>query len=253
MVKHTQQQISARVFKIWKEYGFPHPAEIEIEDLAMERGVLVIEGDIKGAEGRLMRKKGAGIAHIRKGIPFLGRRRFTIAHELGHWELHEGQSQFICSATDMRDYKNSQMEVEANHFAAELLMPPHHLRKAIERQEPSMGLIKRLAEEFGTTLTATAIRFVDCTKYKMIVVWAEGGTIRWSYRNEKTTSLYVAAGRNLPAYSSATLPEDQLSNEMDYYDQANWFPQLQRGVGEVMEETLRMNQLGTSLTILWLT
>jgi len=250
--KPNHIRATAAAFKVWRKYDFPHPSEIALEDLAMARNVLVKEGAIKGAEGRLVRKNGAGVAHIRDGIVPEGRRRFTIAHELGHWELHEGQTQFICSAKDMRDYGRSYLEAEANLFAASLLMPKRYFAPIIENAEPSMKLVKELAKEFGTTLTASAIRFADLSKHQIIVVWAEDGQIQWSYRNEKTTELYVAAGVRLPSYSSATVSNREIIPEMGYYDQANWFPQLFHDVGEVMEETLRMNNLGTSLTLLWL-
>lgn len=207
---------------------------------------------MKGAEGRLVRKKNAGIAHIREGIKPEGRRRFTIAHELGHWELHKGQTQFICSEEDMRDYGRSYLEVEANLFAASLLMPQRYFAPIIKNEEPSMDLVKGLAKEFETTLTASAIRLADLSHHQIIVVWAENRRIQWSYRNEKTTSLYVVAGGSLPEYSSATVSERELISGMGHYDQANWFPQLSRGVGEVMEETLRSSKFGTSLTLLWL-
>src|SRR5690606_13578869 len=52
------------------------------------------------------------------------RRRFTIAHELGHYMLHRELSHhFLCSPRD-----RSRMEREANYFAAELLMPSSEIR-----------------------------------------------------------------------------------------------------------------------------
>jgi Zn-dependent peptidase ImmA (M78 family) len=82
----------------------------------------------------------SGMVFIKDGIPIIGvnalhhpnRQRFTIAHEIGHLQLHRE----IISKTVhvdkefpvlMRDQKASsgldKFEVEANHFAAELLMP----------------------------------------------------------------------------------------------------------------------------------
>ena len=72
-----------------------------------------------------------------------GRRRFTIAHELGHFLMthHEPpkNGQFLCSREDMlrgpadaRD-SYSRMEAEANSFAGSLLMPPPLLRSYMTR------------------------------------------------------------------------------------------------------------------------
>jgi len=51
------------------------------------------------------------------------------------------------------------MEAEADTFAAELLMPEPEYRRAIGRHNRGLPGIKRLAEEFATSLTATAIRY----------------------------------------------------------------------------------------------
>ena len=56
------------------------------------------------------------------------RRRFSIAHEVGHYLLHAGQvpAGVFCRAADLRPDPESPerlREREANRFAAELLMP----------------------------------------------------------------------------------------------------------------------------------
>ena len=237
--------------KLLQSLGFPHPGEIDLRDLAMDRNVFVREGDIHGAEGRLLRKKKNGIIHIRKGIKPEGRRRFTIAHELGHWELHEAYSQFLCNAEDMRDYGQSPLEVEANCFAAELLMPNSHFRESCGNQPPSMALLEKLADDFQTTLTATAIRFADVSKRRVVVVYYQNGVVRWSYSDPKKNLPFVVAGKPAPQFSSATLDPSEVATGMDHYEEADWFPQLQWGKDGVNEETKRMKTLGGGLTLLW--
>ena len=105
-------------FKLSREYGFAHPRDIRLEDIAMDRGVLVIVGGISGCEGRLVRKGKKGIIRVSDAIPEVGRQRFAIAHELGHWELHDSTQWFVCSAADLRDYERSAIETEANTFAS---------------------------------------------------------------------------------------------------------------------------------------
>lgn len=152
----------------------------------------------------------------------------------------------------MRDYGRSALEVEANHFAAELLMPASHFRAACQKTEPSLALIESLSAEFETTLTATAIRFADTTQRKVVVVWFEGGIIRWSYNNPRRGAPFVVAGRKPPSYSSATLPVEDVDYGMSHYDDADWFPDLNWNKGEVVEQTIRMPKLNAGLTLLWL-
>lgn len=67
-------------------------------------------------------------------IENIGRRNFTIAHELGHYFLeHQLQSNsFYCSddAIAEESQTKSPIEHEANHFASCLLMPEEKLRNA---------------------------------------------------------------------------------------------------------------------------
>jgi len=66
------------------------------------------------------------------------RQRFSIAHELGHLVLHEGEL-FVDQTVrvNFRDKRSSlavnQQEIEANKFAAELLMPEEMVRREVEK------------------------------------------------------------------------------------------------------------------------
>src|SRR4051794_28002180 len=103
-------------------YCLDKPAPVPVEDIAMDLGVLCLEAKLTGCLARLVRKGRRGIIRTDMKIREEGRKRFAIAHELGHWSLHESESQFfICTAEQMRDYKGSPLEVEANLFASELL------------------------------------------------------------------------------------------------------------------------------------
>lgn len=87
----------------------------------------------------------SGMIYIKGTQPIIGvnslhhsnRQRFTIAHEIGHLVLHRNQIQDQVHVDKrfpvlMRDSKsatgNQRMEMEANRFAAELLMPIFLLR-----------------------------------------------------------------------------------------------------------------------------
>lgn len=64
----------------------------------------------------------------------LVRQRFTIAHEIGHILLgHEGISYRDTNYQQYNDFIKRMNEVNANSFAAELLMPEILLRKALEK------------------------------------------------------------------------------------------------------------------------
>jgi predicted transcriptional regulator len=93
-----------------------------------------------------------------------GRRRFTIAHECGHWVLHLGRgtgAAVYCRPGDVDDrwpLDTSQLpalEREANAFASELLMP----EVLVTRQaQETRGNISALAERFDVSVPAMRVR-----------------------------------------------------------------------------------------------
>jgi Zn-dependent peptidase ImmA (M78 family) len=170
-----------RAVQLWTLYGFRSPEELVLDDLALALGVLVVEAPLAKADARLIRRGPRGLIRVRQGLPEPGRKRFAVAHELGHWLIHKGQTQVnACTDQDMvRKYKASVPELEANFFAAELLMPKKLFAPRLRRVRPSFALVSELAGEFQTSLTATAIRCAEVTDDYWAVVVSECGRIRW--------------------------------------------------------------------------
>lgn len=100
------------------------------------------------------------------------RQRFTIAHELGHLALHAAERVHVdrSAVVFLRSPSSSKgvdpSEVEANLFAAELLMPRHFLEKDIN---PDQGVdllddedfVKDLASRYEVSAQAMAIRLAN--------------------------------------------------------------------------------------------
>jgi Zn-dependent peptidase ImmA (M78 family) len=109
---------------------------IDVEKIARARGVKLryepLEGDLSGV-----------LYRADDGITVLGvndwhsdrRQRFTIAHELAHLELHSAN--LYVDGFIARDGESSLAikteEIEANAFAAELLMPRQHVLEELSR------------------------------------------------------------------------------------------------------------------------
>ncbi len=87
------------------------------------------------------------------------RRRFTIAHELGHVELGHLDGTEKCLRDPRRNYSLENFdprERDANRFAAALLMPARAVRAAVVRMaDPD---VERLAKLFGVSRLAMGIR-----------------------------------------------------------------------------------------------
>jgi Zn-dependent peptidase ImmA (M78 family) len=155
-------------------------SEIDIEAIAMEKGAIVREGSLKGAEGRLSVLGPQALITVKSDIPEVGKKRFIIAHELGHFELHQAKFLTVsCLDSDFSEWgKNKAIEVEANYFAAELLMPEHIFKRKIEDKTLSKSMIEVLSKEFQTSLTATSIRFVTL-RSEYALVCSEKSLIKW--------------------------------------------------------------------------
>ena len=134
------RRIRERVTALLEDQGIegpPVPVDKIAENLGLEVRLAPLRGDLYGALIRSDREMYIGV----NSLNHVNRRRFTIAHELGHFLLHKGIKVHIDKGfrVNLRDDESSQAvsdeEMEANRFAAELLMPIQFLKKDIEQLE----------------------------------------------------------------------------------------------------------------------
>jgi len=96
---------------------------------------------------------GDGRAIVLNGDGVAGRRRFTIAHEIGHFVLHPERCR--PERGGAVNEAGRLEEREADSFAAELLMPEHLVREAVREH----GLdATRLADRFEVSRKAMLTR-----------------------------------------------------------------------------------------------
>lgn len=92
------------------------------------------------------------------------RKRFTLAHELGHYFLHiellKSEEMYIEQNILFRSWIHSDQEQEANMFAAEYLMPESKVRELYERY----WVIEILAWYFNVSNLAMAYRIDNLIK-----------------------------------------------------------------------------------------
>lgn len=99
------------------------------------------------------------------------RKRFTIAHEIGHFALHALESLHVDDALTaqpayFRDAESSKAtklkEIEANQFAAELLMPSDEIQGfAMEKIRMGKSVdeaVEELAKQYKVSMVAMAIK-----------------------------------------------------------------------------------------------
>lgn len=100
-----------------------------------------------------------------------GRQRFTLAHELGHLILHNEayhvDTKFFLR-NELSTRAESAMEIEANQFASNLLMPSWMLKASVERQPFDVEeSAVELAKEYRVSIQAMTLRLARFLKYNL--------------------------------------------------------------------------------------
>lgn len=168
------------------------PRRMPLSALAEAVGILGIklfEGT--SFEGTLVLQDGRAAIGIRKGMRS-GRHNFTLAHEIGHFLIptHRLQrQQFLCEPVDMRRMRSGnfgarpeqeRIEVEANEFAAALVVPmPEYLseRRALGAA-CDVAHIRQLAETFDVSQEVMAKIYVLSSDEKAAIITSKDGVVK---------------------------------------------------------------------------
>ena len=150
---------------------------IDVERLATQEGLKVIhERFATDVSGTIVRESTGRVVLGVNTYHSKTRQRFTVAHELGHWKLHLENKRvgtFVDRPAEVlfRDRVASEgvdaKEIEANAFAAALLMPEdlviREARRAFRTQPslPSEQLVDRLAADFNVSQQAARYRLMN--------------------------------------------------------------------------------------------
>jgi hypothetical protein len=251
----------ARILQLEPALAIPVP----VEQLCRQFDITSIgELDTEGFEAALVTDecKSAG-AILVASQRSRQRRRFSIAHELGHFlipsHLPRPGERSLCSAEhlgiyDMKEQdRRRRMEAEANRFAALLLMPPPLLRaelKAIRR--PEVRDIVRLARLFDVSKDAMARAYADYTREAVAVAVIRNGCVLRAYRNAANfPALAVWRGQPVPAGSlaEATFQSGQVS-DVEECEPGLWVREPDHRIVEALTEQVLGQREGFSILML---
>jgi len=158
--------------------------------IARDRDIEVVAkaAQAKGVSGMLLRVGNSyGIAYA-TDINNAGFGRFSIAHELGHFFL-PGHIDAVLHDRDIHEShagfgSGDRYELEADHFAAALLMPRQMFSAALRRAGDGVAAVKQLAGICKTSLTATAIRLSQCASDPVAIIVGTGGNIDYCFMSD---------------------------------------------------------------------
>ena len=178
-----RRDISYLAEAIGNEYA--GSGQIDLLSIANRKEITTSFGGYgEGFDGMLEYKNGR--FHIynnldRLGTPDSPRARFTMAHELGHYFIDEHRNllasgEFEPHLSECEFDSSELIEQEADLFAANLLMPVKSFIELGESQVKGFECIMKLAEEFGTSITATAVRYVSLDVWPCVLIkWHRQG------------------------------------------------------------------------------
>ena len=137
------------------------------------------------------------------------RKRYTVGHEIGHYvnPNHRASSPegFKCTRRDMLTDSakpgdpHAKMEMEANQFAAELLMPAAWIKRFLR---PKVGVdlqhIFDLASLFEVSKEAAARRYLTFAPEPTAIVFSHDGKVRYVKKSDEFPRLSVWNGNPMP-------------------------------------------------------
>jgi Zn-dependent peptidase ImmA (M78 family) len=153
-------------------------APVPVEKIAKMQGIEVVLEKFEDANisGFLYRDHDRAIVGINPSN-HPNRRRFTLAHELGHFFLHQKLNEVHVDRdrdfqVKLRDNTSSKgidpEEVEANRFAAELLMPVKFIEEDLKQMDEidllNEDALKKFARKYGVSLQAFILRLANLGK-----------------------------------------------------------------------------------------
>ena len=123
------------------------------------------------------------------------------------------------------------MEVEANAFASELLMPDDSVVAQYGRGVPSFEDIEEMAARHMVSRTAAAVRLVKASGYACALVCMIEGRIRWVLRSREWSDYFVRTGVAPPRESQAAaiIAGEAVEDEYENCVAALWAPEHRRG------------------------
>lgn len=238
--------------------------QLPIDPVSIARGLGIevrgVRQDGIDFSGCLMRAGGTWGILYRDDIPVSGFRRFTVAHELGHFEI-AAHHDVILSGTAMHVSESGftshlWYEQEADHFAAELLMPEDLFRDAIRGTTIGLPAIKQLAETFNTSITSTAIRYAKLSPDPVAIVVSADERVWYCFASRCMRSIradWIERATKVPAASETgrhfTPGEARDAEREGRSFLSAWFPNATRDL-EFDEDVIDLGRYGRTLTVL---
>jgi Zn-dependent peptidase ImmA (M78 family) len=241
--------------KLTKRFGVELASDVHVDGFAKQLGVDIAYARIDGADAQLVVGIGHACIYVSDRLVVSWRRRWAVAHELGHFVMKHPSPPPAALSEPTPSHDGSALtahEIEANHFALELLMPACTVRAIKASGHVTLAGPSQLASACDVALELAVLRVIESTRHACAVALSSAGTIRWTSTSRRARILgdLRAANRLLDPGSLASRYFDgrRGSDRPALVPAASW---LERPAEPfLLEHSLPGSQPGTVLTML---
>ena len=207
-----------KAVELLDEFGIEDVQDVDIRDFVYAKDIIYREAPLENYDGRIVYgKRGKALITVNSNLTYEPRKRFTIAHELGHYILgHNRKEVAHDDQVSMEYYKSGSQETEANQFASELLMPSSIFLEYVEGERFSPQLMHDLAGEFKTSVTSVVYKYLEYGSHPIVVFYSYNNKIRY-WKKSKDFMRRIKDFQNLP------VPHNSVAEEW-YNDKTQYFP-----------------------------
>jgi hypothetical protein len=255
LVDDTPDRPAAKALAIHQQLGIGTGA-VPVYEIARALDIEQIhERPLKTFEGVLATdaERDFGIITINSRTSF-ERRRFSLAHELGHflcgWHDQIDAGRFACTRSDMSwpsgDEQHKRQEAEANTFAIELLVPGDFVRPYL-RRFPDLEHPLAIRRDLKISKAAAVRRYVSLHTRKVAAIFAKDGAFGYVERAADFPFLAMQSQELLPALPSPS--SASALTEMVEVDPRPW--RLDHVGGELACQVLSQDD-GRAIVLLYL-
>lgn len=163
----TMTNSEIKAFDIRKNFKINHNERIDLFRLAEEINIRVVERSLNEKVLGACKTKGIKrIILLNNNIFYEKRKRFTLAHEIGHLILGHGDQ--YC---DSKNFYIRQIEREANAFASELLVPSKYIRELVHNKDVTCESIVSVSNQFDVSYAVASISLLKNMDDSFVIIY----------------------------------------------------------------------------------
>lgn len=262
------------MFEIWKSHatklGENFAKEQNITSLPVDPVKIAVANDIivealpperKSVSGMLVQNNNNFGIMYATYINNIGFQSFCVGHELGHFMIPGHYEQLLSGGyheSNAGFASREKHELEADHFAAGLLMPTYLFDPALNEVESGLNAIEKLSSQCKTSLTATAIRYAERTPDPIAIILSKEQNIDYCFMSNEMREIrgfdWIKKGTLLPI-NSVTSRFNKAPQNILNCNRAEGEARLLDWFGcylhfETYEEVIGLGHYGKTLTVL---